>query len=110
MGVLQSREEVSLNIFSCRKGYDTRQWQVVVRALRNSTHPHYHHRGLRDFRLPLMVLKSFYTSTIESMLTGNITIWFGNSTKRDHLALQRVVRSAERTIRCQRSDLNHPNN
>ncbi|KAK1804869.1 hypothetical protein P4O66_019133 [Electrophorus voltai] len=35
------------------------------------------------------------TCTIESILTGNITVWFGNSTKQDRQALQRVVRSAE---------------
>lgn len=38
-----------------------------------------------NFRMPLKVLKSFYTCTIESILTGNITVWFG--IKRDHLAL-----------------------
>ncbi|KAK1783993.1 hypothetical protein P4O66_004506 [Electrophorus voltai] len=56
----------------------------------------YHLRRLRDFRLPSKVLRNFYTCTIESILTGNITVWFGNSTKQDRQALQRVVRSAER--------------
>ncbi|KAK1805677.1 hypothetical protein P4O66_019239 [Electrophorus voltai] len=55
----------------------------------------YHLRRLRDFRLPSKVLRNFYTCTIESILTGNITVWFGNSTKQDRQALQRVVRSAE---------------
>ncbi|KAK1790116.1 hypothetical protein P4O66_013951, partial [Electrophorus voltai] len=41
------------------------------------------------------VLRNFYTCTIESILTGNITVWFGNSTKQDRRALQRVVCSAE---------------
>ncbi|KAK1803299.1 hypothetical protein P4O66_004083 [Electrophorus voltai] len=35
-------------------------------------------------------LRNFYTCTIESILTGNITVWFGNSTKQDRQALQRV--------------------
>ncbi|KAK1792044.1 hypothetical protein P4O66_001826 [Electrophorus voltai] len=56
----------------------------------------YHLRCLRDFRLPSKVLRNVYTCTIESILTGNITVWFGNSTKQDRQALQRVVRSAER--------------
>ncbi|KAK1797595.1 hypothetical protein P4O66_000787 [Electrophorus voltai] len=56
----------------------------------------YHFRHLRDFRLPSKVLRNFYTCTIESILTGNITVWFGNSTKQDRQALQRVVHSAER--------------
>ncbi|KAK1803589.1 hypothetical protein P4O66_021005 [Electrophorus voltai] len=55
----------------------------------------YHLRRLRDFRLPSKVLRNFYICTIESILTGNITVWFGNSIKQDRQALQRVVRSAE---------------
>ncbi|KAF7708963.1 hypothetical protein HF521_018020, partial [Silurus meridionalis] len=52
----------------------------------------YHLRRLRDFKLPSQVLKTFYTSTIESVLMGSITSWFGNSTMQDRRALQRVVR------------------
>ncbi|KAK1788797.1 hypothetical protein P4O66_002606 [Electrophorus voltai] len=55
----------------------------------------YHLRHLRDFRLPSKVLWNFYTCTIESILMGNITVWFGNSTKQDRQAVERVVRSAE---------------
>ncbi|KAK3538358.1 hypothetical protein QTP86_000551 [Hemibagrus guttatus] len=40
----------------------------------------YHLRCLKDFRLPSKVLRKFYSCTIESILTGNITTWFGNST------------------------------
>ncbi|KAK1794705.1 hypothetical protein P4O66_001415 [Electrophorus voltai] len=54
----------------------------------------YHLRRLRD-----------YTCTIESILTGNITVWFGNSTKQDRQALQRVVRSAERITHTELPDL-----
>ncbi|KAK1792591.1 hypothetical protein P4O66_012526 [Electrophorus voltai] len=55
----------------------------------------YHLRRLGDFRLPSKVLRNFYTCTFESILTGNITVWFRNSTKQDRQALQRVVRSTE---------------
>ncbi|KAK1804738.1 hypothetical protein P4O66_003594 [Electrophorus voltai] len=65
----------------------------------------YHLRRLRDFRLPSKVLRNFYTCTIESILTGNITVWFGNSTKQDRHALQRVVRSAERITHTELPDL-----
>ncbi|KAK1786506.1 hypothetical protein P4O66_017633, partial [Electrophorus voltai] len=65
----------------------------------------YHLRRLRDFRLPSKVLRNFYTCTIESILTGNITVWFGNSTKQDRQALQRVVRSAERITHMKLPDL-----
>ncbi|KAK1789442.1 hypothetical protein P4O66_015372 [Electrophorus voltai] len=79
--------------------------------------------------VPSKVLRNLYTCTIESILTGNITVWFGNSTKQDRQALQRVVHSAERithtelpdlpTIYCKRcqtkakrivKDPTHPNN
>ncbi|KAK1793838.1 hypothetical protein P4O66_001565 [Electrophorus voltai] len=65
----------------------------------------YHLRRLRDFRLPSKVLRNFYTCTIESILTGNITVRFGNSTKQDRQALQRVVRSAERITHTELPDL-----
>ncbi|KAK1784957.1 hypothetical protein P4O66_018387 [Electrophorus voltai] len=65
----------------------------------------YHLRRLRDFRLPSKVLQNFYTCTIENILTGNITVWFGNSTKQDRQARQRVVRSAERITHTELSDL-----
>ncbi|KAK3531012.1 hypothetical protein QTP70_007865 [Hemibagrus guttatus] len=50
----------------------------------------YHLRCLKDFKLPSEVLKTFYTCTIESILMGSMTAWFGNSTKQDRQALQRV--------------------
>ncbi|KAK0154258.1 putative RNA-directed DNA polymerase from transposon BS [Merluccius polli] len=59
----------------------------------------YHLRRLRDFKLPLRVLRNFYTHIVESILCGSITTWMGNTTRRDQLALGRVVHSAERTIK-----------
>ncbi|KAK1787712.1 hypothetical protein P4O66_015934 [Electrophorus voltai] len=65
----------------------------------------YYLRCLRHFRLPSKVLQNFYPCTIESILKGNITVWFGNSTKQDRQALQRVARSAERIIHMELPDL-----
>ncbi|KAK1796922.1 hypothetical protein P4O66_000887 [Electrophorus voltai] len=65
----------------------------------------YHLRRLRDFRLPSKVLRNFYTCTIESILTGNITVWFGNSTKQDRQVLEWVVHSAEHITRTELPDL-----
>ncbi|KAK1805683.1 hypothetical protein P4O66_019240, partial [Electrophorus voltai] len=62
-------------------------------------------RCLRDFKLPSKVLRNFYTCTIESIHMGNITVWFGNSTKQDRQALQRVVHSAERITHTELPDL-----
>ncbi|KAK1792772.1 hypothetical protein P4O66_012696 [Electrophorus voltai] len=49
---------------------------------------------IRDFGLPSKVLQNFYTCTIDSILMGNITVWFGNYTKQDRQALQSVVRAS----------------
>jgi hypothetical protein len=41
------------------------------------------------------ILKRFYSCTIESILTGCITAWYGNCSASDCKALQRVVRTAQ---------------
>uniref|UniRef100_A0A6I8QMV9 Reverse transcriptase domain-containing protein n=1 Tax=Xenopus tropicalis TaxID=8364 RepID=A0A6I8QMV9_XENTR len=75
---------------------------TVVRKARQRL---YHLRRLRGFRLPSRVLRNFYSCTIESILTGNISTWFGNSNMKDRQALQRVVRLAERIICIKLPDL-----
>ncbi|KAI5106658.1 gastrula zinc finger protein XlCGF28.1-like [Silurus meridionalis] len=80
-------------------------WSCHINTLEKARQRLYHLRRLRDFKLPSQVLKTFYTCTIESVLTGSITSWFGNSTMQDRRALQRVVRSAERTIHTELPDL-----
>ena len=65
------------------------------------------------------ILKRFYSCTIESILTGCITAWYGNCLASDCKALQRVMRTAQYitgaellafqdlyTRRCQMKDLN----
>ncbi|KAK1796932.1 hypothetical protein P4O66_000896 [Electrophorus voltai] len=81
-------------------------WSRHTNSLAKKAHQHlYHLRRLMDFRLPSKVLQNFYTCTIESILTGNITVWFGNSTKQDRQALQRAVRSAEHITHTELPDL-----
>jgi hypothetical protein len=41
------------------------------------------------------ILKKFYSCTIESILTGCITAWYGNCSASDRKELQRVVRTAQ---------------
>ena len=41
------------------------------------------------------ILNCFYSYTIESILTGCITAWYGNYSASDRKALQRVVRTAQ---------------
>ncbi|XP_030611226.1 uncharacterized protein LOC115798502 [Archocentrus centrarchus] len=67
-------------------------WSCHTTALAKKAHQRlYHLRRLRDFKLPSKVLRNFYTCTIESIITGNITTWFGNRTKQDGQALLRVA-------------------
>ncbi len=55
-------------------------------------------RWLRKFGTSPRILRSFYTCTVESILTGCITAWFGNSTAGNRKALQRVVRTARHIV------------
>ncbi|KAK3510357.1 hypothetical protein QTP70_004934 [Hemibagrus guttatus] len=81
-------------------------WSCHINTLVKKARQHlYHLRRLKDFKLPSKVLKTFYTCTIEIILMGSITAWFGNSTKQNRQSLQRVVRSAECTIHAELPDL-----
>ncbi len=55
-------------------------------------------RRLRKFGMSPSTLRSFYTCTVECILTGCITAWFGNSTAGNRKALQRVVRTARHIV------------
>ncbi len=45
-------------------------------------------RRLTKFGMSPSILRSFYTYTVESILTGCITAWFGNSTAGNRKSLQ----------------------
>ena len=57
-------------------------------------------RRLKKFGLSQKVIRNFYRGTVESLLTSSFTSWFGSCTDKDHKALRRVVRSAERITGC----------
>ncbi len=52
----------------------------------------YHLRQLRKCRVSPAILKTFYSGTIESVLTQCISVWYGNISSQDCKALQKVVR------------------
>ena len=52
-------------------------------------------RRLKRFGMCPLILKMFYSCTIESILTGCITAWYGNCSTSDRKALQGVVRMAQ---------------
>ena len=52
-------------------------------------------RRLKKFVLSPKTLTNFYRCTIESILSGCISAWYGNCTTHNHKAFQRVVQSAQ---------------
>ncbi|KAF7656102.1 hypothetical protein LDENG_00046210 [Lucifuga dentata] len=44
------------------------------------------------------ILTNFYRCTIESLLTGCITVWYGNCSAHSHKSLQKVVKTAQHII------------
>jgi gmma-aminobutyric acid receptor subunit gamma len=52
-------------------------------------------RRLKRFGMGSQILKKFCNCTIESILTGCITAWYGNCLASDRKALQRVVHTAQ---------------
>ncbi len=70
-------------------------WSAYTDAVLKKAHQRlFFLRRLRKFGTNPSILRSFYICTVESILTGCITAWFGNSTAGNRKALQRVVRTA----------------
>jgi hypothetical protein len=65
-------------------------------VVKKAQHRLFNFRRLKKFGLSPKTLTNFYRCTIESILSGCITAWYGNCTSLNHKALQRVVRSAQR--------------
>ena len=65
---------------------------TVVKRTRQNLFPL---RRLKIFGMGPQILKRFYSCTIESILTGCITAWYGNCSASDRKALQWVVRTAQ---------------
>ncbi len=74
-------------------------WSAHTDAVLKKTHQDlFFLRRLRKFGISISILRTFYTCTVESILTGCITAWFGNSTAGNSKALKRVVRTARHII------------
>ncbi len=65
-------------------------------ALPNLWQQRWEHNSCMKFRVSPAILKTFYSGTIESVLSQCISVWYGNSSSQDCKALQRVVCLAER--------------
>lgn len=57
-------------------------------------------RVLRKNNLDQRLLLTFYRSSIESLLTYCLSIWYGSCTAADRGRLQRTVKAAERIVGC----------
>ncbi len=67
-------------------------WSAYTDAVLKKAHQRlFFLRWLRKFGMSPRILRSFYTCTVEGILTGCITAWFGNNNAGNHKALQRVV-------------------
>ena len=55
-------------------------------------------RRLKKFGLRPQILRDFYRGTIESLLTGCFTTWYGSCTTLDRKALRRVRRAAQHVV------------
>ena len=55
-------------------------------------------RRLKKFGLKTNILVEFYRAVIESVLTFGITVWYGNLSKSEALALNRIVKTASKII------------
>ena len=66
--------------------------KTVVKRARQSLFPL---GRLKGFSIGPQILKRFYSCTIESILMGYITAWYGNCSASDLKALQRAVRTAQ---------------
>ncbi|XP_044068938.1 uncharacterized protein LOC122883900 [Siniperca chuatsi] len=75
-GVLVEREDSFRYLCVCIT--EDLSWSSHISTLVRKAHQRlYHLRHLRDYRLPLKVLKTFYTCTVVSILTGSITPGLG---------------------------------
>ncbi|KAK0152895.1 RNA-directed DNA polymerase from mobile element jockey [Merluccius polli] len=72
-------------------------WSLNTTALIKKAHQGlFFLRRLKKAQLSPQILVNFYRSTIESILTNCVTVWYGNCSASDRKALQRVVKITQR--------------
>ena len=80
----QQAEESAASSSATEPGWSKRTKTVVKRAQQHL----FPLRRLKRFGMFLQVLKMFYSCTIENILTGCITAWYGNCSASDRKALE----------------------
>uniref|UniRef100_A0AAY4BNL9 Reverse transcriptase domain-containing protein n=1 Tax=Denticeps clupeoides TaxID=299321 RepID=A0AAY4BNL9_9TELE len=72
-------------------------WSINTSSLVKKAHQRlFFLRTLKKNQLPTTILLNFYRSTIESILTSCLTVWYGSCTVAERKAMQRVVKTAQR--------------
>ncbi|XP_069367947.1 uncharacterized protein [Paralichthys olivaceus] len=74
----------------------THHTRVITKTARQRL---FYLRRLRRFNVDSRILCNFYRCTIESILTGCITAWYGSCTALNRKTLQRVVKTAQHITR-----------
>ncbi len=73
-------------------------WTIHTQSVVRKAHQRHFNRRLKKFGLSSKILRQFYSCTVESVLTGCITVWYGNCTTLNRKALQRIVQTAQHII------------
>ena len=55
-------------------------------------------RQLKKFGLSREILKQFYRSVVESVLTFSITVWYGSASQQQRASLDRIVHTAGKIV------------
>uniref|UniRef100_A0A3P9HUL5 Reverse transcriptase domain-containing protein n=1 Tax=Oryzias latipes TaxID=8090 RepID=A0A3P9HUL5_ORYLA len=75
-------------------------WSNNTMAVIRKTQQRLYLRRLRKNNVSQELLVTFYRSTIESILSYCITVWFSHCTEAERQSLHRVVKMAQRLIGC----------
>ena len=68
---------------------------MVLTLVKRARQNRFLFRRLKIFGMGPQILKRFYSCTIESILTSCVAAWYGNCSRSDRKALQRVVLTAQ---------------
>ncbi|KAL6490578.1 hypothetical protein MHYP_G00009230 [Metynnis hypsauchen] len=94
-GLQEARESAHLHHHQESHGRQGQQLPIAQCShLRGTDMEQTHHMCDKKGMNP-RILRTFYTCTVESVLTGSITTWYGNCTATERKTLQRVVRTAQ---------------
>lgn len=76
-------------------------WELNTNFKISKAHQRLHFlQQLKKFRVSRVAMTHFYRSTIESVLTFSMLVWFCHTTAQDKARMERVVRRASKIIGC----------